>query len=86
MSDLPKISGTVQPTGIAVDQNDNIIFADYAGRLVVLDEGGKFVCTIGESGNEPGQLRTPYGVAITAHGDIVVCECQNHRIQLFGLQ
>ena len=37
----------------------------------------------GSQGSGPGQFNQPSGVAVSAGGDIVVCDTHNHRVQVF---
>ena len=37
----------------------------------------------GGRGSGPGQFSTPRGVALSSDGDIVVCDTDNHRLQVF---
>jgi len=46
--------------------------------------GGELQGYIGSPGSELGQLRYPYGLAITKEGNLVVVENGNNRVQVFG--
>ena len=37
----------------------------------------------GSRGSGPGQFVNPRGVAVSSSGDIVVCDSDNHRVQVF---
>ncbi|XP_077990043.1 uncharacterized protein LOC144444486 [Glandiceps talaboti] len=44
----------------------------------------ELIFELGSRGNRPGKLRRPHGIAVTAKGDILVCDSGNHRVQIFG--
>ncbi|XP_066266710.1 tripartite motif-containing protein 2-like [Branchiostoma lanceolatum] len=51
---------------------------------VVIGKGGaslKLIKTVGESGSGDGQFNFPSSLAVTAEGDIVVCDHDNSRLQ-----
>jgi DNA-binding beta-propeller fold protein YncE len=83
-------SGLNQPVGIAISAiNDWIYVADNENhRVVVLDSEGKYVTTLGKgTGQEPGQLYCPCGIALythPTHGELViVSEWGGGRVQVF---
>ena len=39
--------------------------------------------SFGSGGSNPGQLRGASGIALTARGDVLVCDKSNHRVQQF---
>jgi sugar lactone lactonase YvrE len=58
-------------------------------RLQVFDlqpQQPKLVDVWGQAGDQPGQLRTPYGMVFDTDGTLLVCEYGNHRIQRFTRQ
>lgn len=44
---------------------------------------GTFILTFGEKGCRNGQFNYPWDVACNSHGQIVVSDTRNHRIQIF---
>ncbi|MDW8145114.1 MAG: TIGR03663 family protein [Roseiflexaceae bacterium] len=71
----------IQPRGVAVDPQGNIIVSDSANhRLIVFDPSGTPIRTIGEFGNGDGQFYEPRGVAVDAAGNIYVADTWNARI------
>jgi hypothetical protein len=44
---------------------------------------GTFVLSIGEAGREPGQFRSPTGIATDEAGNLFVVEFGNQRVQIF---
>jgi DNA-binding beta-propeller fold protein YncE len=71
----------VQPRGIAIDPQGNIIVSDSANhRLIVFDPSGAPIRTIGSFGSGDGQFYEPRGVAVDAQGNIYVADTWNARI------
>lgn len=71
----------VQPRGVAVDPQGNVIVADSANhRLIVFDRSGTPIRTIGGFGSGDGQFYEPRGVAVDAVGNIYVADTWNARI------
>ena len=52
-------------------------------QVVVITEEGHVVCTLGSSGNGPGQLDNPIGVAVDGGGNVFVGDMQNSRVVVF---
>jgi sugar lactone lactonase YvrE len=50
-------------------------------RVLVFDTGGRFERTLGEFGARPGQFRGLEGLAAAPHGELVVTERLNARLQ-----
>ena len=42
--------------------------------------------TFGSRGNGNGQFNYPFGVCVDSNGNIIVCDYDNHRIQMFDFQ
>ncbi|XP_032814618.2 tripartite motif-containing protein 3-like isoform X1 [Petromyzon marinus] len=71
------------PRGVAVDRSGNIVVADSGNnRVKVFRPDGTFLHAFGSWGSEDGQMKGLEGLALHA-GDIVVCDRENHRIQIF---
>lgn len=78
-----------QPAGIAFSDCDHkIVVSDQENHCVwVLSEEGEVVNVVGgEKGALLGMLNSPYGVAVTGDGKVVIAEKGNARISLFSLQ
>jgi len=79
------------PTGIAVAPDGTVFVADGYGRSWVhrYDAEQNYLGSFGGPGSEPGQMRTPHGLAIETVGDatyLVVCDRENRRLQRFDLE
>ncbi len=78
------------PEGIAIN---TITGSPSIGDVYVADKGnnrieelsseGKYVRAFGAKGNEPGQLNTPFGVAVAPNGNVWVGDYANDRIDEF---
>jgi outer membrane protein assembly factor BamB len=81
--------GTLGPdlcvTDIDVDAGGNIYLLDYdRNMLIILDQSGTEISTIGSSGDGPGEFSRPGGVAVSPEGWIYIADTANDRIQLFA--
>jgi len=77
--------------GLAFDEHrDLLMVADCSNNRVQVfscdDGGGSFVSKFGEEGNQPGQLKYPYGLAIDHdHDRIFIVDSFNDRVQSWSL-
>ena len=78
------ITGVSRPWGLAVNNNRELVVAEHTRHClsIVSDDGKKK--TLGSKGSGPNQLKHPIGVALSATGDILVCEYSNDRIHVFS--
>lgn len=70
----------------AVQDKDGFFYLAEFGannRISKLDADGKFVCTWGSAGEEPGQFARPRALALGPDGNLYVADACNHRIQVF---
>ena len=82
--DVPISERNIEIYGFTVDRDDNILIADGQNhRLIVLDAGGDFICTIGSEGDQAGEMDKPWSVAVNDNREIVVYEYGNSRVQVF---
>lgn len=52
-------------------------------RVQVFELDGKFVGKLGEKGSELGEFNRPFSAAVLSNDQIVVCDNNNRRIQIF---
>ena len=71
------------PTGIAIDDIDNIyVSSDH--KLQKFTSNGELIKFAGKQGRKEGDFKDPRGV--TLHDNqVYVCDADNHRIQVFDL-
>lgn len=73
------------PKGLAVRKTRLFVADDQNHRILVMDTGGRQLTTIGGgSGERPGQLNYPYGVALDTAGRVFVADNMNQRILRFS--
>lgn len=77
------LKNTFGPIGIAVDQHDRIWVSSLNDRVQAFTPEGTYLFGISQSGDEPGQLDTPHGMAFDSHGYLYVADAGNQRIQKF---
>jgi len=80
------------PRGLAFDHHRGLLLVadSHNHRVQVLscddDDGISLVSKFGEEGDQPGQLKYPWGLAIDHdHDRILVTDCHNHRVQSWSL-
>ncbi|XP_021948374.1 RING finger protein nhl-1 isoform X2 [Folsomia candida] len=76
------------PRGLAIDDSGVIVVGDSGNnRIVILSpdgpDGWKFMKTFGSYGVGNGEFKGIEGVAVTTKKNILVCDRENHRIQIF---
>ena len=92
----PEASGHYQkaaeykPTSVALRPGGGVFVADGYGKswIHLYDEAGKYKCSFGGPGTEPGKLQTPHGILIDARGKepvLLVADRQNGRLQTFDM-
>ena len=87
----PKQSGQMfnSPTDVAVHPKTGEIFiSDGYGnsRVHRLDPSGRHILSWGKSGTDNGEFSLPHNIAITGDDEIVVCDRENHRVQMFSIE
>jgi peptidylglycine monooxygenase len=73
------------PADVAVNANGDIYVADgYANSTVhVFSSTGELKRTWGRPGTGPGEFTTPHAVRTHPDGRVLVCDRENHRLQVF---
>lgn len=52
-------------------------------RVMKFTAEGKFEFQWGTPGQAPGAFKLPHGIAVDARGRVIVCDRENHRLQVF---
>ena len=76
-----------KPTGVAVAPDGTIFVSDgYQNcRVHKYDAEGNHLMSWGVPGKvEPGHFHLPHGIGVDNRGRVLVCDRENHRIQLFN--
>ena len=62
------------------------LVADGGNNCIkVFDQSGTFLYKFGKNGNRDGQFNKPPGVLIDSSNNLLVCDCNNNRVQQFSL-
>jgi len=70
----------------AVYHQDRFFVSDNKANCIkVFSKEGKFLYNIGSQGTGDGQLKGPAGLAIDKFNNLIVCDVENRRLQIFGL-
>ena len=74
-----------RPTNLAVAPNGDLYVSDGYGNARVhrFSSSGKLLASWGEPGTGPGQFMLPHGIAVDATGNVLVCDRESDRIQVF---
>ena len=80
------IDGLIRPTGLAVDNNDHILYVVDTGahKINVYDLRGTYIKSLGGRGDAEGEFNFPTDIFVTARGDIYVTDSMNFRVQKFN--
>ena len=72
------------PTGVTVDDDDNIYVVDTNNhRIQKFSSDGRFVASVGTRGSNPLEFIFPFGIGFNKkNGKLYVCDNDNHRIQV----
>jgi hypothetical protein len=74
-----------RPTNVAVAPNGDLYVSDGYGnsRVHRFSATGRLVASWGEPGTGPGEFMLPHGIAVDATGNVLVCDRESDRIQIF---
>jgi len=70
---------------VALARNGDIFVADGYGNARVhhFDKDGNLLNSWGEVGTGPGQFHLPHGIALDNDENVIVCDRENDRLQIF---
>ena len=75
-----------EPRYVAVDSDRQLYVTDGMNDCVHVLKDGRHIQQIGSQGDREGCFDDPTGIALSREGDIIVCDQNNHRIQVYGQQ
>ena len=73
-----------EPRAIALAGDRMYIADSEAHRILVLDQEGKTITSWGKKGDQPGEFRSPVGIAVDGQGRVYVTDRGNGRVQVFS--
>ena len=71
------------PAGIAIDDTDNI-YVCSRHKLQKFTSSGELIKCVGQKGRKEGEFNDPRGITLY-NSEVYMCDCYNHRIQVFDL-
>ena len=75
------------PASVAVNQQGTIYVVDAAGErscVKVFGSNGDLMFSVGREGTGLGEFKNPRGVVLSDKNELLVCDRDNHRIQVFS--
>ena len=75
------------PASVAVNQQGALYIVDVAGKrscVKKFSSNGKLISSVGREGAAMGEFKNPRGVALSNRNEVLVCDRDNHRIQVFS--
>ncbi len=76
-----------RPTDVAVDPKNGDIFISDGyrnSRVHRYDKNGNHITSWGEPGTDEGQFSLPHNLAMFGDDGVIVCDRENHRVQVFS--
>ncbi len=73
------------PVAVMVDRHDRVWVSSLNDRVQAFTPQGKYLFGITNSGEKPGELAQPHGIAMDSAGHLYVCDAGNQRIQKFAV-
>jgi len=81
-----RVSDCHQSLFCFVYHEDRFFVSDAGANCIkVFSKEGKFLYNIGSEGTGDRQLKGPVGLAIDKFNNLIVCDIENSRLQIFGL-
>ncbi len=73
------------PTKVALGRNGELYVSDGYGnaRIHKFSSEGQLLHSWGTPGNGPGEFRLPHSLWVDGSGRVLVCDRENHRVQVF---
>jgi DNA-binding beta-propeller fold protein YncE len=76
-----------QPRAVAIDEQNELIYvADYMRHTILIyDQEGEYLFEVGGRGTEPGFFNFPNAMLMNKHGQFVIADLFNGRVQVLEL-
>ena len=76
-----------QPRAVAIDEQNELIYvADYMRHTILIyDLEGEYLFEVGGRGTEPGFFNFPNAMLMNKHGQFVIADLFNGRVQVLEL-
>lgn len=72
------------PRGVTTDSEGFILVADSGNSRVQVFRGdGTFLAGFGSNGSDPGRFKGIEALGFAKNGDLIVCDRENNRVQIF---
>ena len=69
-----------------IPYNNMFLVSEGSNHCVkVFDQSGTFLYKFGTQGNRDGQFNLPWGMLVDKSNNVLVCDCNNNRVQQFTL-
>ena len=72
-----------EPLAMTFGNDKSLYVASRTGAIIIMSKTGKLIATFGTNGADVGQLSYPNGIDVDRHGNIIVSDSGNARIQIF---
>ena len=72
------------PSRFAITDKGQVVILSQGYLIYIIKPNGDQLRYFGSSGSNPGQLSGASGIALTACGNILVCDSSNNRVQQFS--
>ena len=72
-------------SGIAVDNTERLYVLDYKeAHIRVFSKNGAYLKTVGQRGEGPGEMASPYSISINRNNEIMVQDLNNRRMMFYS--
>ena len=77
-----------RPTDVSIHPKTGDVFISDGyrnSRVHRYDKNGKHILSWGEPGTDEGQFSLPHNLAVLGDDEVIVCDRENHRVQVFSI-
>ena len=86
-SSILTIPGVIEPRGVSINRRGEVVVTQWVSGnycVSVFSPEGRKLQSFGTMGSDQGQFMKPRGVTVDIEGNIIIVDCDNHRIQKFS--